>query len=232
MVREVIANPFKRKKTLLTGHRLCGTSRPGKPITGFCSAMRSYSKNRDGNRVGRKLGAVHLLTVRPRPANPRQCLVAAGGRVLPGALGRGGISAFKREGDGATPLAAMRLLGGYVRRGRMPAASPLPLVAIRPDMGWCDAPADPNYNRPVRLPFRASHEEMKRPDRLYDAVIVLDWNVAMRVRNRGSAIFLHVARPGFAPTEGCVAIAPAAMRWLLPRLSRHTVLRVVRQASS
>lgn len=190
--------------------------------------MRSYSKNRDSTRVGRKLGGVRLITVRPRPGNRRQCLIAVGGRVLPGALGRGGISTFKREGDGATPLAAMRLLGGYFRRGGMPAASPLPLVPIRADTGWCDAPADPNYNRPVKLPFRASHEEMKRPDRLYDAVVVLDWNVTRRVRNRGSAIFLHVARPGFSPTEGCVAIAPAAMRWLLPRLSRRTVLRVIR----
>lgn len=69
---------------------------------------------------------------------------------------------------------------------------------------------------------------MLRQDRLYDAVIVLDWNVTERRRGRGSAIFLHVARPGFAPTEGCVAVAPDAMRWLLPYLSRQTVLKVVR----
>ncbi len=190
--------------------------------------MRSYSKNRDSKPVGRKLGGISRITVRSRPTNPRQCLISAGGRLLPGALGRSGISARKREGDGATPLAAMRLLAGYFRRGRMPAASRLPLAAIRADLGWCDAPADANYNRPVRLPFRASHEDMLRPDRLYDAVVVLDWNVTERRRGRGSAIFLHVARPGFAPTEGCVAIQPAAMRWLLPRLSRRTVLRVVR----
>ena len=68
---------------------------------------------------------------------------------------------------------------------------------------------------------------MLRPDRLYDAVIVLDWNIRPRRRNRGSAIFLHIARPGFRPTEGCVAVSPAAMAWLLPRVSRRTVLRVV-----
>lgn len=190
--------------------------------------MRSYSKKSDSKPFGRKLGGMDLIVVRARPGNPRQCLVAAGGRVMPGALGRSGISCRKHEGDGATPLAAMRLLAGYFRRGRMPAVSRLPLAPIRADLGWCDAPADPNYNRPVRLPFRASHEDMLRPDRLYDAVVVLDWNVTERRRGRGSAIFLHVARPGFAPTEGCVAIQPAAMRWLLPRLSRRTVLRVVR----
>ena len=190
--------------------------------------MRSYSKMRDSKPVGRKWGGIGRITVRARPGNPRQCLISTGGRVLPGALGRSGISCRKREGDGATPLAAMRLLAGYFRRGRMPAASRLPLLPVRADLGWCDAPGDASYNRPVRLPFRASHETMQRPDRLYDAVIVLDWNVTERRRGRGSAIFLHVARPGFAPTEGCVAISPAAMRWLLPRLSRRTVLRVAR----
>lgn len=190
--------------------------------------MRSYSKMRDSKPVGRKWGGIGRITVRARPGNPRQCLISTGGRVLAGALGRSGISCRKREGDGATPLAAMRLRAGYVRRGRMPAASRLPLLPVRADLGWCDAPGDASYNRPVRLPFRASHEAMQRPDRLYDAVIVLDWNVTERRRGRGSAIFLHVARPGFAPTEGCVAISPAAMRWLLPRLSRRTVLRVVR----
>ena len=190
--------------------------------------MRSYSKKRDSKPVGRKLGGIGRIAVRARPGNPRQCLIATGGRVLPGALGRSGISSFKREGDGATPLAAMRLLAGYFRRGRMPAASRLPLLPIRADLGWCDAPGDACYNRPVRLPFRAGHEDMLRPDGLYDAVIVLDWNVTERRRGRGSAIFLHVARPGFAPTEGCIAIEPEAMRWLLPRLSRQTVLQILR----
>jgi len=190
---------------------------------------RSYRKKHGRNGAASALPtALRVLTVRPRPGDRSKGLLQAGPLFFPCALGRGGISAAKREGDGATPLAAMRLLAGYFRRGRMPAASRLPLLPIRADLGWCDAPADANYNRPVRLPFRASHEDMLRPDRLYDAVIVLDWNVMERRRGRGSAIFLHVARPGFAPTEGCVAIQPAAMRWLLPRLSRRTVLRVVR----
>lgn len=190
--------------------------------------MRAYPRITDSKRVGRKLGRIGQLTVRARPGNRRQCLVWAGGRVLPGALGRSGITAVKREGDGATPLAAMRLVAGYIRRGRMSPVSRLPLSAIRGDLGWCDAPSDANYNRPVRLPCRASHETMLRADGLYDAVVVLDWNLRPRMRGRGSAIFLHIARPGFLPTEGCVAISPAAMRWLLPRLSRRTVLRVVR----
>ena len=176
----------------------------------------------------RRSGLIRTLVVRPKPGNRARGLLAAGGKVLPCALGRGGISAFKREGDGATPLASMRLLGGFRRPDRaMPRSSGLPLAAIGRDDGWCDAPGDPNYNRPVKLPFRPSHERMWRDDGLYDAVVVLDWNIGARARGRGSAIFLHVARAGFAPTEGCVAIAPAAMRWLLPRLSRRAVLKVL-----
>jgi L,D-peptidoglycan transpeptidase YkuD (ErfK/YbiS/YcfS/YnhG family) len=169
-----------------------------------------------------------MVSVRRKPGDGRKGLLRAGGRVIPCALGRSGISALKREGDGATPLASMRMLGGFFRPdAAMPRRSGLPLAAIGRNDGWCDAPADASYNRPVRLPFRAGHERMWRSDRLYDAVVVLDWNIRHRARNRGSAIFLHVARDGFRPTEGCVAIAPDAMRWLLPRLSRRTVLKVV-----
>jgi L,D-peptidoglycan transpeptidase YkuD (ErfK/YbiS/YcfS/YnhG family) len=169
-----------------------------------------------------------MVCVRRKPGDVRRGLLAAGGKVVPCALGRSGVSARKREGDGATPLAAMRMLGGYFRPDAgMPRHGGLALASLRRDDGWCDAPGDANYNRPVKLPFVPSHEKMWRADRLYDAVVVLDWNIRPRARNRGSAIFLHVAKAGFRPTEGCVAIAPQAMRWLLPRLSPRTVLRVI-----
>lgn len=166
--------------------------------------------------------------MRPGPTDASQGLLFAGTRRFRCSLGRGGVSALKREGDGATPLSRMRLLHAYFRRRRLPAVSGLPLFAIDARLGWCDAPNDRNYNRPVQLPYRASHEQMLRPDRLYDAVIVLDWNLRPRRRGRGSAIFLHIARPGFRPTEGCVAVSRVAMAWLLPRVSRQTVLRVLR----
>lgn len=172
-----------------------------------------------------------LITVRARPGKPDQGLLSVEGRVFACALGRGGIGAMKREGDGATPLAAMRPMGVLYRRERRHAAlahTPLATRAIRADMGWCDAPADANYNRPVRLPFRASHERMLRDDTLYDVCVVLDWNVRPRRRGRGSAIFLHLARPGMAPTEGCIAVSLRTMARLLPLLSRHTRIVVRR----
>lgn len=166
--------------------------------------------------------------MRARPGHPSQGLINIDGTVFPCALGRGGISANKREGDGATPLASMRLLSGYFRRGRFVTRSALPLKAISPRLGWCEVPDDRNYNRPVRIAYGASHERMKRDDNLYDAVIVLDWNIRPRRRGRGSAIFFHLARPGHTPTQGCVAVTHAVMVRLLPRLSRRTVIKVQR----
>lgn len=195
---------------------------------GLLFRMRSYSNRQDGDTRAAKPGAIGLICVRRAPGKASQGLLSAGGRVLRCALGRGGISAHKREGDGATPLAAMRVLAAYVRPdAAMPRRAGIPLATTRRDDGWCDATRDARYNRPVRLPFGPSHERLWRDDRLYDAVVVLDWNIRPRARNRGSAIFLHIARAGFRPTEGCVAVEPAAMRWLLPRLSRRTVLKVV-----
>jgi L,D-peptidoglycan transpeptidase YkuD (ErfK/YbiS/YcfS/YnhG family) len=140
------------------------------------------------------------------------------------------MRSVKREGDGATPIAAMRVVAGWFRADRMPRPqSALLLEPIGPCDGWCDAPADANYNCPVRLPFPASHEIMMRDDRLYDVCLVLDWNLPPfgRKRHGGSAIFMHIARPGFPPTEGCIAVAPATMRWLLPRIRRGTVVRTL-----
>jgi L,D-peptidoglycan transpeptidase YkuD (ErfK/YbiS/YcfS/YnhG family) len=174
-------------------------------------------------------GLLPVLTIRRKPGNPRQGILSCKAGTFACALGRGGTSAFKREGDGATPVGRMRLLHGYFRNDRTDKGrTQLPLAAISGNDGWCDAPADANYNRPVRLPYRNSHERMRRDDGLYDTVIVLEWNVRPRRRNAGSAIFFHLARPGHLPTEGCVAVAPHAMRRLLPFLAKTTVLVVHR----
>lgn len=143
------------------------------------------------------------------------------------ALGRGGIKAIKREGDGATPLGRMRLVAGWFRPDHVRLrAAPLVLDRISAASGWCDAPGDRNYNRPIRIPYPASHEAMKRADTLYDLVVVLDFNLRPRRRGGGSAIFMHMARPGLTPTEGCVALPAATLTRLLPRLSAKTLMSV------
>lgn len=167
--------------------------------------------------------------MRPRPGQPSQGLLSWGGSVFRCALGRGGMRSVKREGDGATPLGAMRLLHAYYRPDR-PArrVSRLPLSPIGVRDGWCDTPGDRNYNRPVTLPYPAGAERMRRDDRLYDWCVVLDYNIRPRRRGAGSAIFFHIAKQGFRPTEGCVAVSPATMARLMPRLSRRTRLVVSR----
>lgn len=174
---------------------------------------------------------IPIVTVRARPGNGAQGLISVNGLVFDCALGRGGITAFKREGDGATPLAAMRPLRVFYRADRRKAGigpARLPSFQIRTDLGWCDAPDNANYNCLVRLPFAASHEKMLREDRLYDVCVVLDWNIGSRRRGRGSAIFLHIAKPGMLPTEGCIAVTPWVMARLLPLLSRQTRIAVLR----
>ena len=134
------------------------------------------------------------------------------------ALGRGGVISAerKREGDGATPcgLLAVRRLFYRADRGPIPRTR-LPRVPIARDDGWCDDPGHAEYNRLVRLPFDASHEQMWRSDDLYDIVAELGWNDAPVAKWRGSAIFLHLAGADYRPTEGCVALARADLLALL-----------------
>ncbi len=173
-------------------------------------------------------GKPPTLVVRAAPGKKSRAIIRCGPLTLPAAIGRSGRTVIKREGDGATPIAAMRLLYGFrrgERNGHLP--SELPIRRIRTDMLWCDQSDDPNYNRLVKAPFKPSHEEMRREDGLYDICLVLDWNITTRARNRGSAIFFHLIRPGYEPTAGCVAISARDMRRLLPHLRKGTIVRVL-----
>lgn len=168
------------------------------------------------------------LLVRPSPLNPSRAIVQLGHLTFQAAIGRNGRTVFKREGDGKTPVARMPLLFGFIRGERMRAVqTALPLRRAVQSMLWCDAPSDPNYNRLVRAPFKPSHEEICRADGLYDVCLVLDWNIRSRQRNRGSAIFMHMIRPGYEPTAGCVALHPRDMRRLLPHLRAGQIIQVL-----
>ncbi|MDE1883699.1 MAG: L,D-transpeptidase family protein [Rhodospirillales bacterium] len=130
------------------------------------------------------------------------------GLILRAAHGRGGITTQKREGDGGTPAGLLRLMRVLYRADRIaPPRCGVPLEPISPHDGWCDDPADAAYNKPVRLPCPASHEELWRADGVYDVIGVLDWNLRPIVPGCGSAIFFHVATPDYAPTAGCVALS-------------------------
>ncbi len=124
------------------------------------------------------------------------------------ALGRGGVGPGKREGDGKTPAGRLPLRRVHYRPDRLDApATALPVRALGERDGWCDDPGDAAYNTLIRLPHGARHEKLWRQDHLYDVIVELAYNHDPVIRDYGSAIFLHVAKPDYAPTEGCVAIA-------------------------
>ena len=129
------------------------------------------------------------------------------GRTMRAAVGHGGITRTMMVGDGATPAGRLPLLRVLYRadRGARP-RTVLPTEPISEQDGWCDDPQDRAYNTQIRLPNPAHHEELWRRDALYDIVGVLGW-IIPAVRGRGSAVFLHVAAPDYAPTDGCVALA-------------------------
>jgi L,D-peptidoglycan transpeptidase YkuD (ErfK/YbiS/YcfS/YnhG family) len=168
-----------------------------------------------------------LIRVRARPGCPTQGWLAAGPRTLPVALGRGGIKANKREGDGSTPRGTFRLVRLWWRADRHPRpATLLPVRRIGADDGWCEDPADRRYNRPVKRTPDSRADRLARSDDLYDFIIELDHNTRPRIAGRGSAVFIHAVRPGFAPTAGCIALRLSALRRLLANLGPRTQIVV------
>ena len=168
-----------------------------------------------------------LVRIHPRPGCRMRGVLQAEALSLPCTLGRAGISRRKREGDGTTPVGSFQMRELYFRADRVPRpVTGLPARPIDPHLGWSDDPADPLYNRAVRLPRHFAHERLWRDDHLYDYLVVLGYNDHPTLRPLGSAIFLHLVREDYAPTEGCVAIGRGAMRRLLPRLGPATRLIV------
>jgi len=159
---------------------------------------------------------IYLFT---HPTDRRRGILCYGALKLPCALGRSGVVSFKREGDGGTPYATLRPVRIYFRRDRWQDRQfALPYSAISPHDGWCDDVTSPRYNRAITLPSAQSHETLWRQDHLYDVVIETDWNRNPAIRGRGSAIFIHLARPLYTPTEGCIALDRKGLKLLLPLL--------------
>jgi L,D-peptidoglycan transpeptidase YkuD (ErfK/YbiS/YcfS/YnhG family) len=151
----------------------------------------------------------------------------AGGRAIPAVLGRSGILANKREGDGATPRGKFRLVRLWWRADRAPRPpTRLPVKRIARDLAWCEDTTDRRYNRAFRRSANEPGDRLWRDDHLYDLIVETDHNARPRVAGRGSGIFLHFARPDRSPTAGCVALAGKELRRLLGRIGPATEIRI------
>ena len=170
---------------------------------------------------------VAWVRIRAAAGNPRRGWLTASGQSVPVALGRGGIKANKREGDGGTPRGTFRPRRLWWRADRHPRPrTALPVRAIGPEDAWCEDPASRHYNQPVRLERGRDGDRLRREDRLYDYIIEIDHNLIPRIAGRGSAVFLHLARDHFGPTAGCVAMTKSTMLHLLRRLGPRTRIMI------
>ena len=161
--------------------------------------------------------------IRAAAGDPRLGWLTAGDWTVPVALGRGGIKANKREGDGGTPRGIFRPRQLWWRADRHPRPRTfLPIRTIAADDAWCEDPASRHYNQPIRLDRAQDGDRLRRDDHLYDFIIEIDHNRSPRIAGRGSAVFLHLARGNFGPTAGCVSMTKSAMLRLLARLGPNT----------
>src|SRR5262249_12752325 len=190
-------------------------------------AQEQVGEERDKGKMGPRkrgiLGQIAVIRVASRPAARARGWVAVGLQRIPVALGRSGIAANKREGDGATPRGSFRLVRLWWRADRGPRPlTLLPTRRIKHDDAWIEDPNHRGYNRPIRRAPQEPGDRLWRNEHLYELVIELDHNSRPRVAGRGSAVFIHIARPGFGPTAGCVAMEHKRLAGLLTRIGPKT----------
>lgn len=182
-----------------------------------------------GGKSGPRLIKSIRVSLCSDPSKPHAARLHIGHSTVRAALGRSGISTRKREGDGATPAGQFRIMHGFFRAGRCARVpSLLPLLVMRTTDAWCDDPTSGLYNRQVLAGHRSHHECLWRSDEIYDVVITTSHNLKARVCGAGSAIFFHIARDDYSPTQGCIAISATDMRRLLPRLSKKSIIEIRR----
>jgi len=171
--------------------------------------------------------SLRVIRIAARPGQRSLGWLFAGSNTLRVALGRTGIKAAKREADGATPAGRFHPVRLWWRADRLPRPrSMLPARRIGPNDAWCEDPSDRRYNRAFRRSANEPGDRLRRDDGLYDVIIEIDHNMRPRVAGRGSAVFVHVAREGFAPTAGCVALRRSDLLALLPALTRKTTIDI------
>ena len=143
------------------------------------------------------------------------------------ALGKAGIKKKKIEGDNITPKGNYKIVNIYYRKDRVKKIfSKLKLIKIKKNMGWCDDPKSKKYNQLINLPSKNTYEKFYRKDNIYDLIIVLDYNVNPIIKNKGSAIFIHVAKKKYKKTAGCVALKKTHLIELIKIINKRTKISI------
>ena len=143
------------------------------------------------------------------------------------ALGKAGIGKKKKEGDNITPLGLYKIVKIYYRKDRIKKiSSKFKLIKITKNIGWCDDPNSEKYNQIINLPTKYSYEKLYRKDNVYDLILVLNYNMKPVIKNKGSAIFIHVAKKNYQPTQGCVALKKNDLLKILSKVDNNIKIKI------
>jgi len=141
------------------------------------------------------------------------------------AIGKNGVTKNKSEGDLKTPKGIFKLKKVFYRRDRIKYfKSPIKKYCIKRNIGWCDDPKSKYYNKEIKFPFNNSAEKFWRKDNIYDLIIIINYNLNPIIKNKGSAIFLHICKKNYSPTKGCVAISKKDMMNLIGNIKKYSKL--------
>ena len=139
------------------------------------------------------------------------------------ALGKYGINEKKKEGDKITPRGTYKVLNVYYRKDRIKKiSSKFKLIKIQKNMGWCDDPDSKNYNQLIKIPTKFSYEKLFKSENTYDLIMVLNYNMRPIIKNKGSAIFIHVAKKNYKKTAGCIALKKKHLINLIQKINKRT----------
>jgi L,D-peptidoglycan transpeptidase YkuD (ErfK/YbiS/YcfS/YnhG family) len=143
------------------------------------------------------------------------------------ALGKGGVKKKEKEGDNITPVGLFKIIKIYYRDDRIKKFKTLiRKIKIKKNMGWCDDPKSNSYNKQIRLPSKFSYEKFYRSDHLYDLIAVLNYNIKPIIKNKGSAIFIHIAKKNYKQTFGCIGLKKKNLLFLLKNLKKKTKIKI------
>ena len=146
------------------------------------------------------------------------------------ALGKRGIGCKKKEGDLITPIGKYKIKYILYRKDRIKKIySKIRTIVIKKNMAWCNDPESKDYNKLIKLPSDFSFEKLYKKENIYDIVLVLDYNMNPIIKNKGSAIFIHVAKKNYKKTEGCIALRKIHLLKIIKLLKNNTKVKIVNQ---